>query len=126
MIHVTIKGLQQAQQAMLKLVTAVKPQGGLGRAVLYAATEAHRELVANTHVDTGAYRASQYITRESEARYRLHIADGTRNPRTGARPAVYGVVEEARGGTHAAYRRTWQQGQSILGRAAMYLVRELS
>ncbi len=125
MIRVSIHGLQQAQKGMLQLITALRPEGGLGRAVLYMATDAHRILVTNTHVDTGSYRASQYISREGNTRYRLHIASNTTNPRSGAKPAVYGLVEEGRGGTHAAYNRTYQQGPQVAGRAAMYLARML-
>jgi hypothetical protein len=126
MSYGTIVGLQEAQQAMLKAIMAVRPDGGLGRAVYYLAyIEAHRFLVSITHVDTGSYRASQYITQEGDARYRLHIAQDTVNPRTGERPAVYGLFEEARGGEHAAYARTYQQGPAFIKRASDYLRGEL-
>ncbi len=125
MMRVTIKGLQQAQKAMLKVLTAVKPEGGLGRAVLYLATEAHRVLVSNTHVDTGAYRASQFIRREAQGRYRIYIDPSATNPRTSAKPVDYGPVEEARGGSHAAYQRTYEQAPALAGRAQLYLRSEL-
>ncbi len=121
----SIRGLQAAQRAMLKVLTAVKPEGGLGRAVLYLATSAHRILVTNTHVDTGAYRASQYVKPEGSGRYRIYIAGNTNNPRTGASPAVYGPAEEARGGSHAAYQRTFDSGPELAARAAQYLIGEL-
>lgn len=123
-MRVTIRGLQEAQRAMLKTIAAVKPAGGLGRAVQYLAVEAHRYLVGITHVDTGAYRASQFITRLGLERYMIHINPSAKNP-YGARPAIYGVVEEARGGEHAAYQRTFQQGLNLIGQAARYLISEL-
>lgn len=126
MIDGSIVGLQEAQQAMLKAIMAARPEGGLGRAIYYLAyVEAHRFLVSITHVDTGSYRASQYITQEGDARYRLHIAPDTVNPRTGQRPADYGPIEEARGGKHAAYWRTYEQGPNFAGRAFKYLTQDL-
>jgi hypothetical protein len=125
MTKVTITGLQEAQRAMLKVMTTVRPSGTLGRVVYGMATEAHRTLVSYTHVDTGSYRASQYVRPDGPARYTLSISHNNVNPRTGQKPAVYGVFEERRGGKHAAYARTYQQGNAILGRAVRYLMSEL-
>lgn len=124
-MKVTIQGQQKAQQAVLKTVRAVRPEGGLGRAVRFLALDAHRHLVSATHVDTGAYRASQFIRQESNSRYRLYIDPTSSNPRTGAKPAVYGPIEESRGGSHAAYDRTYRQGPAMAGRAARFLLIEL-
>lgn len=125
MIRSTITGIQQAQRAMLKTLAAVKPSGGLGRALQYMTAEAHRFLVAVTHVDTGAYRGSQIPRQETPSRYRIYINPSTTNPRTGARPSRYGPVEEARGGSHAAYERTYHEGPAIAGRAVSYLLADL-
>ena len=125
MIRATISGQQQAQRAVLKTIAAVKPTGGMGRAVRFLALDAHRYLVSVTHVDTSAYRTSQFVRAEGLDRYRIFIDPTSRNPRTGARPSVYGPIEEARGGSHAAYERTFRQGPAMAGRAARYILSEL-
>jgi hypothetical protein len=125
-MNLTIRGLQEAQQANAKVIAAVKPQGGLGRAVQYATTEANRYATAITHVVTGALRSSHRMKAESNARYQIYIDPGARNPRSGNRTSIYGLVEHARGGQHAFYQRTVdEQGMQIAGRAARYLIGEL-
>jgi hypothetical protein len=125
MISWSIKGLQEAQRGNLKAIAAVKPEGGLGRAVRYMAVDAHRIAVANTHVETGTLRAGHRIAQEAPARFRIHIDPSARNPRSGARASVYGVGEHNRGGEHAFYERTFHQGSAIADRAARYLLSEL-
>lgn len=126
MIRVTIKGLQEAQRANLKMMTAIKPEGGLGRAVQYMTTEAHRYAIAQTHVDTGALKASHRINQLGAARYVISLDGSAQNPRSGARTSEYGPVEEARGGDHAFYRRTvFEGGPAMMQRAARYLVSQL-
>lgn len=115
-MKMTIQGLQEAQQANIKVIAAVKPSGGLGRAVQYGTIEAHRIAVSLTHVQTGALRASQRMQVIS-ARGIVFIDPSAVNPRHKARPAVYGPVEEARGGEHAFYARTVDQYDRI-GQAA--------
>lgn len=119
----SIRGLQEAQAANLKMIAAVHPSGGLDAAVRLVATQAHRSSVYYTHVDTGALRASHRITREGAARYRVHIDPAATNPRSGARTSVYGPAEHERGTAHAFYRKTYERdGAAILSRAAVYLV----
>lgn len=121
-----IKGLQEAQQANLKIIAAVKPSGGLGRAVLYAATEAHRYAVSITHVDTGALKASHRIEKIGAASYRIFIDPAGKNPRTGSRTSVYGPAEHNRGGEHAFYERTLaERDKEIAVRAYKSLRSEL-
>ncbi len=120
-----IRGLQQAQRAMLRIMTSVKPNNSLDRATQTAAIGLHRYLVTVTHVDTGSYRASQYVRRVAPMRYRIYIDPAAINPRSGAKPAVYGALEEARGGGHAAYQRTYQQAPQYAARALAYYVRSL-
>jgi hypothetical protein len=121
-----IKGLQEVQRANLKLIAAVKPNGGLGRAVLYAATDIHRYAVSITHVDTGALKASHRIEKIGAASYRIFIDPAAKNPRSGARTSVYGPAEHNRGGEHAFYERTMnERGKTIAVKAHQMMRSEL-
>jgi len=121
----TITGIQEAQQANLRAIAALRPEGAFGRAVVYAGTAAHRYAVAITHVDTGSLRASHRIAVEG-LRARIFIDPASTNPRTGERPAVYGVEEHARGGSHAFYERVVEErGREIAEGAMRELVRGL-
>lgn len=124
-MRVTIKGLQQAQKAMLRAMAAVKLESGLDRAVHVATTYAHRFAVYVSHRDTGAMANSHMIQREAAARYRIFLSETAKNPRTSALVSVYGVAEHNRGDSHAYYERTYQQGPQILSRASAYLVSQL-
>jgi hypothetical protein len=115
-MNASIKGLQEAQQAVVQMIAAVKPDNGLGRAVKYATIEAHRIAVTFTHVQTGSLRASQHMSVISN-RGMVFIDPGAVNPRTRQKPSVYGAAEEGRGGSHAFYGRTVDQYERI-GQAA--------
>jgi hypothetical protein len=126
MIRATIQGLQQVQQANMKLMAAIKPEGALGRAVQYMYMAAHRYVVSITHVDTGALRASHRVEQLGPARYKIYIDPDGLNPISGARTAVYGAVEHARGGSHAFYARTvYEAGPAIRARGIAYLMGNL-
>lgn len=125
MLKIGIQGLQQAQQANLRAIRAARPDGGLGRAVLFVTAGVHRHLVSITHVDTGAYRASHYITQSGPSRMVISISPSARNPRTRALTSVYGPIEEARGGGHAAYRRAYEAGPQYVSRAVGMLLSEI-
>lgn len=59
------------------------------------------------------------------ARGEIFIDQNSINPR-GQRPADYGPVEEARGGSHAAYARTFTaKGNEVAMRAIAFLIKEL-
>jgi hypothetical protein len=123
----TIRGIQKAQAANLKIISAMKPGGALSRAVKNVTIAAHRYSVANTHVDTGSLRASHRIELEAGMmRGHVYIAPDTVNPRTGNRPSVYGLTEHNRGGHHAFYERTvTERGAEIVATAAKALRAEL-
>lgn len=108
----TIKGLQEAQRANIQEIAAVKPSGGLGRAVKYATIEAHRIAVTETDVITGSLRASHRM-KVLSARGEVYIDPSAVNPRTRQRPVDYGPFEEARGGHHAFYANTVEQYDRI-------------
>lgn len=118
----SIQGLQQAQYAALKAIRAVKPEGALGRAVKFLATGAHMRLVTLTHVDTGALRASEMIRMDDLLHYTVYNNQSARNPRSLAYVTSYASVEEARGGSHAAWQQTYEYGASVLAPRALAMV----
>ena len=123
--NMTIEGLQEAQAAMNKVLAELQPRGAYGRAVQLVTIGAHSYLVSITHVDTGAYRAAQraQVRLEQEPRGVVFVDPSARNPRTGERPADYALDEEARGGSHAAYRRTVSEaGPRLLSQADAILI----
>lgn len=103
-VRLSITGIQEAQAANNRAIAAVRPEGGLGRAVQYGTTAAHRYALAATHVDTGALKSSHRMEL-SGAHGRVFIDPSAMNPRSGQRTAVYGPFEHARGGEHAFYQR---------------------
>jgi len=120
-VSLTITGIQEAQRANLEAVAALRPSGAFGRAVIYAATAAHRYAVAITHVDTGALRASHRIEVQG-LRGRIYIDPGSANPRSGQKPVVYGPYEHARGGSHAFYQRVVDEKGGEIGNRAMQMI----
>jgi len=120
-IGLTITGIQEAQRANLAAVAALRPSGVFGRAVIYAATAAHRYAVAITHVDTGALRASHRIEVKG-LQGRIYIDPGSVNPRSGQKPVVYGPYEHARGGSHAFYQRVVDEKGGEIGARAMGMI----
>lgn len=124
-IALTITGIQEAQNEMVKTIARLEAPGARQRVILYATTAAHRYLVAHTHVDTGAYRAAQRMEIKGEHGH-LYVDAAAVNPRTKERPAEYSVYEEARGGSHAAYQRTFEEaGPRILEETREMLAREM-
>ena len=109
-VKLGIQGLQEAQAANNKAIAALQPKGALGRAIKYATIAAQRWVVAHTHVwhyKGGGLRASHRMAIYEEARAvwgELTIDPTAKNPR-GQRPAIYGPIEHARGGSHAFYAR---------------------
>lgn len=124
-----IQDIQDAQKAMAKYIASLKMDSAFGRALYIAAMGAQRYLVSITHVwryKGGALRASHRISID-EARRRAIISIDERaiNPR-GQRPAIYGPVEHARGGSHAFYARTEQEyGREIAHTGARLYLGEL-
>lgn len=117
----TIRGLQEAQAANVRMMAQLTPSGTMGVVVRDVLIDLHRYATAITHVDTGALRAShRMILRGLEGE--IFIEPGARNPRSGAKTAEYGEAEEARGGSHAFYSRTTnEEGEKALGRARQRL-----
>jgi len=117
MANLTISGLQKAQQDNTARIARLKTGGVVGRVVQYATVEAHRYAVSITHVITGSLRSSQ-LMQVNGTRGMIYINPAAINPRTKEKPAVYGAIEEARGGSHAFYARTLAEAGDRITRAA--------
>jgi len=90
---VTIKGLEEIQEASRKLVYAANPRGALGQSSRYATLQLMRAVRTRAHVLTGAYRAG--ITASYDGAVGRVYVQGP--------AAEYAQYEEARGGSHAAF-----------------------
>jgi len=101
----TIKGMREFQDANRRRLAALKPRGELGRLVKWATASAHRYAVGITHVDTGALKNS-HLMKIKGLRDIIYLNPRSHNPKSGQRPAEYGLYEHARGGSHAFYDRT--------------------
>lgn len=124
-IHHSIKGLQEARSAVLQVMARLKPDSALGTAVRDATAAADRYAVSITKVDTGAWRASHRPAVEG-LHGSISLDPSATNPRSGTRPAVYGLVWEDIGGSHAVYARTVNEaGQRILDESGLRLYRSL-
>lgn len=123
----TIKGLQELQDLNIKTIHALKPNNALGRAVKFATEMAHHYIVPITHRDSGAYAASHRMEADLNAgRGRVYVDPSARNPRTREFVRDYAEIEEARGGSHAAYTRTEAEtGQKALDRGVAYIKGQL-
>ena len=131
--HVSIEGIQEAQQANLRAIAVMEPESGLGRTVQFILPDLHRYAVSITHVWKlwgGALRAAhrmslvEHVDKQT-ARGSIFIDPNAINPR-GQRPAEYGVYEHARGGEHAFYLRTLlEHGPAVMGRAMKFIEGEL-
>lgn len=120
-VKADIRGLQQAQAAMNRRIAELKPTGALGQAVQRAGLMIHRYVLGITHVDTGALRASHRVEING-TKGRIFIDPSARNPRTGAKPAIYGMIEHARGGKHAFYTRTKHEyGDTVVRAVKTYV-----
>jgi len=111
-VKLTITGLQEAQEANLRMIAAVKPKDSrLSEAVRYGAVEAQRYAESITHVwkyRGGALKASHRIAWDGGLTATISIDEKAVNPR-GQRPAIYGPYEHRRGGQHAFYQRTAEE-----------------
>jgi hypothetical protein len=124
-LNVTITGLQQAQEANLYNIAQMRPSGAFGRMIQNVTTMAQRYAVSITHVDTGALKASHRIDLRGTHGI-IYLDPAANNPVSGARTAIYGPVEHARGGSHAFYYRTEKEaGLEIVTQATKIFGSEL-
>lgn len=97
---IDIKGMQEAQAAVLKVIAALKPTGAVGKATQVMTIRAFRWVIIQTHVATGALKASRRMEVQ-ELKGIIFTASG-RN-KYGHNPRGYDVPEQARGGSHQTY-----------------------
>ena len=117
MSDMTIQGLQEAQRWNARAIANMKPEGAYGSAVRLIVTQIQRYEIIQTHVDTGALRASERM--EVRGLWgRVYLDESAKNPRSGALTSVYGAIENARGGSHAFAEKTVREGAPrIVGQA---------
>lgn len=123
-MNATVLGYQELQNANRKLLEAMRPSGGLGKAVLYGTVQMQRGVISRTHVDTGTLKASQMGDVQGLSG-RVYTASN-RNPKSGASASTYGPFEERRGGSHAAYANTFKgDAPGVMGDAIKIIISEL-
>lgn len=121
----TIKGLQEAQAACLQLLAAMRPSGALGKSVQFALAAASRYAIAETPVDTGAWRASHRVKMQRLAG-EVFLDPSAKNPRNGALVRVYARANAERaGGRYDVYKTVGQKEREIATAAAQALIAEL-
>ena len=119
----TIRGIQELQRANAKMINALKPEGARGRAVKYGLTEGQRAAQIETHVDTGALRASHRIYYDADGpRGTIYIDPTAANPRTGAKTSAYGLTEHARGDPHDFYARVERLHGKRIGEGMIHVI----
>lgn len=133
-VNLSIKGIQEAQEANLTAIAAVKPAGVAGQAVKEGSALAHRYAVYFTPWEHGALRAAHTIRLEGKGlRGRIYISPSAIAPRRKTRPSEYGAYLHAqgrrsglRGGIRAFYEHTWDvKGDEILRKMAETVKRGL-
>lgn len=120
--NLKVFGLRRTQDAMLRNAQRVKANSGLKRAWIYVGPEMLEYVRNITHKWTGTLAASHRLKTEvsgNTLRGLLYIDPGAINPITGIPAAKYGPIEEARGGSHAFYTRTFKKFDRRVGRKFM-------
>lgn len=109
-----IRGIQEAQNANVKHMAALKPAGTFGRLIRDVTAFLHHFMVPITHRETGALAASERMEMQN-LEGRLFLDPMATNPLSGEHTAVYGPFENARGGDHAFFDRTVAQAPAAVG-----------
>lgn len=121
---VVVQGYEAIQNANRKLLEAMKPSGGLGKAVLYGTVQMQRGVITRAHRDTGTYASAQ--TADARGLSGQVYTASNRNPKSGEAASAYGPYEEARGGSHAAYGTTFRSdAPGVMADAIKIVVSEL-
>lgn len=103
-----VKGLKEAQRAMVNTVAALEPNGPAQAAIQFATLGAHRYMTTIVHVRTGRLKNSLFP----------EIDGLTGEIITNVNYAPY---EEARGGPHAFMQRTQDEQMPQLAEKTMQL-----
>ena len=119
-----VKGYEQLQAANRALIAAMQPGGALGQAIVYGTQKMQEGVASRAHRDTGTYAASQTARVQGLVGHVYTAAN--RNPKGGALASVYGPIEEARGGSHAAYATTVKSdAPSVMAEAVKLVIADL-
>lgn len=116
-LDIRVKQNRAAQEKNLKRIRALSPRGELGKMAQYAAIKTHAYMRSIVHVRSGALKSSLIILRPSASTFVVRIS-GTARGVGKSRPAVYGPVENARGGSHAFVDRTMREAVPQIAREA--------
>jgi hypothetical protein len=111
---VRLEGVDDVLRAMRRLSEAIAPQGQSDIAVRAAGLEVLRYSSSITHRLTGALSVSHMMELPRPGMAVITPDPSAINP-LGHRPAIYGPIEEARGGSHAFYRRTLDEDLARIG-----------
>lgn len=123
----SLKGARAAQQKLGRWIVAVRPSGGMTKALKEMSVPMFRFVLAKTHVDTTALRSARLIKINfKELIATIFTNKSVRNPRTGKKPAFYDVFEQMKGGSHATYDRAIDEiGPAVLVLGTSIVAREL-
>lgn len=121
-LNIRLQDAQRTQDAMTQAVEALRPRGKMAEGVKAMTLYLHRRAVQNTHVDTSALRRS-IVPRVRGLYGEIYINPVATNPR-GQRPAVYGIYEHRRGGSHAFFGNTVAQDGEKAAQAGIRVVVE--
>jgi hypothetical protein len=123
-VGVVVQGYQELQAAAQKLVAAAQPSGALGKAVQFATLQFSRASRAARTSRPARIRARSYSTTLT-----CSVMSSSRRtpiPVSGSLASVYGPIEEARGGEHAAWATTMQQdAPGVMVQAAQIILASL-
>lgn len=107
-IRAEVAGIKKLQQANRRRIAALQPTGKAGAAMQWGLLELQKYQIGITHVDTGTLRASRRIVTYGNVG-RLFTDFNAINPKSGVRAWTYDPYEEARGGSHASWQRTFSE-----------------
>jgi len=124
---IKINGLVAAQKQAIKMIEALRPEGGQAKAVLAMGQMAFKAAVDFTHVATNTLKPGRLMDFIEEVPEAIIFTDENAiNPITGQRAAEYDVFEQARGGSHATYPRVIvERGFQIGTHGIAIMIREL-
>lgn len=104
-ITVRAQGVEQARQILQRAERAVTQRGALGIGIRKGLTLLRIYAGSITHRDTGTLSAG-HLTQYASGRGYVYPSPYAINPKSRKPASYYGPFEEARGGSHAFYRRT--------------------
>lgn len=136
LIKIRLSGLEKLQRANQQILEAVDTKIGMHEAVKQATIMLQRYAIGITHVRTGTLKRSHTmdfgaggvqsyrfgIPIVDKAVGRIYIDPNAVNPVTKERPSEYGLVEHAKGGSHAFYKRTVEEAGPTAQKAAIGII----